>query len=124
MKKQFADYETSKILKELGFDEKCLAYYNSLGSNRKLKPIDTDFKNFRDIGIQLIKVPLWSQVEQWLWEKHQILISVNHRGEGVFCPYISFTKKGEGVLCIREENPIDAKIKGIKEAVEYLKITK
>ena len=43
MKEQFVTYEIAEQLKEKGFIENCLAYFNI---EKELNPIDTDFINF------------------------------------------------------------------------------
>jgi len=64
---EFVTYEQALALKELGFDEKCLAFYNS-------KFLDSTDYNFddgtsKDIGL-CIKAPLKQQVFRWFREKH------------------------------------------------------
>ncbi len=84
MKSQFVFYSIAKDVKELGFDEPCLAIYR------------TDFPkgvdNFQFVGSHLIHVtinsnkimaktsiaaPLWQQVIDWLREEHGIWIEIN-----------------------------------------------
>lgn len=62
MEKEFATYEQALALKELGFDEECFGYYNS---DRELKPIDTDFINFRGVSEPSLKAPLYQQTFRW-----------------------------------------------------------
>ncbi|MGV8961885.1 MAG: hypothetical protein ACOH2V_00700 [Candidatus Saccharimonadaceae bacterium] len=78
MKNQFSTYEIAKKLKELGFDEECLAYYHN--DNEDI----TDnnfylFDYFNTIGITttqlksnkgmecFIAAPLWQQIIDWLF---------------------------------------------------------
>lgn len=85
MKDQFATYEVSKQLKELGYDEKCFGHWTTGGASvRTEKTLFVEiFKN----GItrsesNLTISPLWQQVEQWLWEKYKIWIEVNKDTNG------------------------------------------
>ena len=65
MEKEFIPYEQALALKELGFDEPCIGYYNYNGSHFfKYKP-KTDDKN-------LTKAPLYQQAFRWFREKYNI----------------------------------------------------
>ena len=73
MKKEFVTYEQAVALKELGFDEDCLAFYNG-------KFLDSSDYNFddgtsKDIGL-CIKVPLKQQVFRWFREKYEWITSI------------------------------------------------
>ena len=68
MKNEFVDYKTALALKELGFDEPCIGYYNYDGSYFfKYKP-RTDDKN-------LTKAPLYQQAFRWFREKHNLVFN-------------------------------------------------
>lgn len=114
MKDQFVDYETAEMLKELGFDEKCFAWYIIEDKTIVIEKCETN-----TIGV--LKSPLWQQVEQWLWEKLEtsIHVDVNHickiylsNGEEIFLGL----DKGDMPFL----SPITAKNKGIKAAVKHL----
>ena len=76
---QFATYEISSLLKEKGFDEACLGYYKK--NDNKIYPVDTDFINFRLINYDNIPTPLYSQILDWLRERHNIHITIYKAGE-------------------------------------------
>jgi len=79
--KEFADYETSKMLKELGFNEAgCFQYFDRYGNDLPCHQlassrVNNDFRND-----DRIMNPLWQQVKQWLWEKHRIYFDVLQKG--------------------------------------------
>ena len=77
MKKEFATYEISLELKGLGFDEPCLGFWNDY---KRL-----DFSIFVDKNKNLLKAPLWSQVIDWLREKHDIHIDNGWCVSDPFC---------------------------------------
>lgn len=136
MKDQYADYETSKKLKELGFDELCHCFYEE-DETFKFNNGDeyTDgstakgnwLANNKTLSDDFYVAPTWQQVKQWLWEKHNIRIEtpfsvVTHSY------YINILKR-EGInsemkfgktIFYTAENPIAGEIEGIKKAVEYL----
>lgn len=77
MNKQFVTYEIALKLKELKFDELCLAYYNptsNSGSELVIYPIDTDFARYRKVSATCVKAPLCQQAIDWLLIKHNIII--------------------------------------------------
>jgi len=73
MKHLFVPYLIAKALKEKGFNEPCLAYYNpvvdiSMGTPL-FKPVDTDFVTFREVVDPCIKAPLYQQAVDWLFKR-------------------------------------------------------
>jgi hypothetical protein len=63
MKNEFTSYEQALELKELGFDEPCLAFYNG----KFLESTDYDFDNgnSKDIGLCIV-APIYQQAFRWL----------------------------------------------------------
>ena len=67
MNKEFVTYKQALTLKELGFDELCLSFYNG-------KFLDSTDYNFndgtsKDVGL-CINAPLKQQVFRWFREKY------------------------------------------------------
>jgi len=66
MNKEFILYEQALELKQLGFDEKCLAYYLA----------DTLFTSndivYNSTNIPIIKAPLYQQAFRWFREKYEL----------------------------------------------------
>jgi hypothetical protein len=74
MEKLFVDYATAKQLKEKGFDEECMGYYN--GENLQiiaLVPLSS-----LNINNKNIDAPLYQQVIDWFREKHKIHITIDN----------------------------------------------
>ena len=73
MKNQFASYEIASKLKELDFDEECIAWYylpaNATNKNDYILALDSETPENQ---IVYIKAPLWQQVIDWFREKHKI----------------------------------------------------
>ena len=77
MKRQFCSYEIALKLKELGFDEECIAVYTKYNNNSKteLFPKLQDFSKgyfntainsyYEKEKIKVICAPLWQQVIDW-----------------------------------------------------------
>jgi hypothetical protein len=71
MKKDLTLYEESFELKELGFDEPCLAVFDG-ESNFK---INTEPRNWNDnlVNGNTTSCPTYSQAFRWFREKHQLI---------------------------------------------------
>jgi hypothetical protein len=69
MNKEFIPYEQSLELKELGFDEPCLAFYN--GKFLESTGYDFDNDTSKDIGFCIV-APLYQQAFRWFREKYNI----------------------------------------------------
>jgi hypothetical protein len=80
MNKEFIPYEQALELKELGFDEPCLTFYNG----KFLESTDYDFDNgtSKDIGLCIV-APLYQQAFRWLREKYGFTYSVGSTNIGV-----------------------------------------
>ena len=94
MEEQFATYEIALELKELGFDEECIAsYYTNIKENntakydvRKKLNASFDYNAFTDEDDSgyirnsdkeyYISAPLWQQVIDWFREKQNICINI------------------------------------------------
>ncbi len=84
MEKQFVPYELAVKLKELGFDEECISFYNQSGS-LNLSRIDSFNWVIRNSNSQVVKLkcvsaPLWQQAFDWFREKHGWDYLIQHRG--------------------------------------------
>jgi hypothetical protein len=62
-KKDFAPYEPSLALKELGFDEPCFGWYSKDG---------TFYEGKMTIHQGLLSAPLYQQAFRWLYQKLEI----------------------------------------------------
>lgn len=124
MKEQFTDYETAKMLKELGFNQPCYARYNDdiLGENACMGSLDHNTDN----ADWVTSAPLYQQAEQWLWEK-KIYVNVScHKGiinkprDFTVCSLDVDKKEIIAVVSRAFDSPITAKTEGIKQAIKHL----
>ena len=72
MKEQFIPYELALKLKELGFDEECIGYYQVVNNKTILFKIPTQPSHTSSqekvkyiYGIKSIQAPLWQQAFDW-----------------------------------------------------------
>lgn len=80
IKDLFVTYEIALLLKELGFDEECLAYYFTLDNKKWQFVFKSEYDNIDDrinIGGKFtLLTPLYQQVESWIRDKFKLRISI------------------------------------------------
>lgn len=69
MEKEFVPYELAVKLKELGFDEPCLANW----SNNKVFKLNHDFYKSSEIDGRWVTAPTFSQAFRWFREKNFLI---------------------------------------------------
>jgi hypothetical protein len=80
MKKEFVPYELALRMKQLGFNEPCIAFYtqNAYGDGKELqwfrKPNDCNS------DYVFISAPLYQQAFKWFREKYHIIGEVKFKG--------------------------------------------
>lgn len=103
MKNQFVTYEIAKKLKELGFNEMCLAVYCRDISEDKTNPdllfldqTENEQRAFSNTQMASVCAPLWQQVIDWLRESHnkEIIIEAGPADLG-YSFTIYYTKDGK-----------------------------
>lgn len=75
MENQFVPYEIALSLKELGFEEICLAIYNreeTLRFNNLHNPIDRRKTGFPKFNDGKTPAPLWQQAFDWFRENYKL----------------------------------------------------
>jgi hypothetical protein len=77
----YVSFEVAKLLKEKGFDEKCMSYYGHgkfhLGNQEYIKSnTDRDGVAFNGVPYDAYNAPSLQMAMKWLREKHNLHISV------------------------------------------------
>lgn len=88
MEKEFVPYKLAVKLKELEFDEPCIAYYVG-GEDRFVYDIYT-VNNFsgRNILIgEAVATPLWQQVFEWFRNKYKFKVGIGINDKGLYYDY-------------------------------------
>ena len=78
MNKEFVSYEQAVALKELGFDEPCLARFFKVGDEKEIF-IYFNTPSNENTDVTII-APLKSQVFEWFREKHDLIYSIGYMG--------------------------------------------
>lgn len=74
MLSEFIPYEQALALKELGFDEECLAYYNGDKELDHLMPERVIYSANYNNSTNIVSAPLYQQAFKWFREKYKILV--------------------------------------------------
>ena len=118
--KDYCDYDTCVALKELGFNERCLGWYDeerTLNHNRKVLWANTHIENYNAIAC-----PSLYEAQKWLREEKRILILPDYNSFGWFCGIhypINSVKMFK--YTAKEVNSYEeALLEGIKEAIKIL----
>ncbi len=139
MDNEFVTLEIAKKLKELGFNERCMAadyyadgtilidYAEEGITNKQLdKLIDECNKDSSSNGEELLSysptIPLWQQAIDWLRKKHKLHITVTSISQDSWQWHI--TKPGESLGKVYDEDFYTyetAREDAIKEALKLIK---
>lgn len=107
MKKQFVEYDIAVTLKQKGFKEPCLAFYDT--SENPMKLVNCHYtRDWNNIGNPTtpingtsVSAPLYQQVVNWLFEKHKTYVSAvaggKFKGDIEFSASIQKYEDGEWV---------------------------
>ena len=103
-------FELAKLLKEKGFDGNYFHYWNMVNHSGKWK-VDTSIWEYTD---DYIEAPTIAEVVMWLYEKHEIWISVEASDDfTMFC--FRVRKKEVSRLSFNYNSPTEA----YEAAIEY-----
>lgn len=132
MENHFANFETSKMLKEIGFDEPCFAWFNYDGEFVMRQVFtETHGKYYgiekQDCLEEHTLAPLWQQAEEWLWNNKKISIEIErvsiHTALYKVRVYQYIDNEPGLIQYLHFESPITCKIEAIKTAVKHLSDT-
>jgi hypothetical protein len=115
--KDFAPYQPSLDMKELGFDEPCFGYYYTLdGKDWKFaddKQYDS-LDEFYNIGSKFtISAPLYQQAFRWFREKYNLHSEIRSYTAKFFTPVI---QKLESIVTYIEYGGVNSKYATYEEA--------
>ena len=88
MKNEFVPYEQALQLKELGFDEPCLASYETAFG----KGIDFELGYIIDGPKNYVLTPLYQQAFRWFRERYKLLGTPQYFTGGFYCYTINDMK--------------------------------
>ena len=96
MKNEFIPYEQSLELKELGFDEPCIAFYEPGNKQVQVVGVEQRYNNPELLRMEDFCAPLYQQAFRWFREKHG-LVGIIKFGTNDFT-YNVYNEDGMGLL--------------------------
>jgi hypothetical protein len=131
MEKEFVPYEQSLELKELGFDEPCMCFYNN---RKELKVYHNADKDWNTLEHQLLSnskitlpntysAPTYSQVFRWFREKYKLSGTPHYFTNGFYCYTINDMKnsKKSNRLFTEFETYEEAELACLRKLIEIIK---
>jgi len=124
MEKQFVTYDIALTLKELGFDEPCMARFE-IRTNELTEVMSPKLQMFvrtesqEEFSWQICSAPLWQQVIDWFMEKYDIIINVDMNcmeNEG-FTFYVGNVKSRETIIEDESYGNVNSYYDARKEAI-------
>jgi hypothetical protein len=123
--KDFVEYPEALALKELGFDEPCLGYYNTTRSkqNELLFPqYAGELENWNEMT-HLCSAPLYQQAFRFFREKHGIGSWIHHyfdmdKGTFIYSYVLTLPHRGEEYVYDTHE---EAELECLKKLIEIVK---
>jgi hypothetical protein len=123
MKNEFIPYEQSVKLKELGFDEPCIAFYEPGNKQVQVVGVEQRYNNPELLRMEDFCAPLYQQAFRWFREKHG-LVGIIKFGTNDFT-YNVYNEDGMGLLTKESLNfnstYEEAELACLKKLIEIVK---
>ena len=117
MEKDFTPYEEALALKELGFNRRTLAQYNTRRGNEWILTLDFSGEGQYPKGSSACIAPTFSQAFRWFREKYDCHHTIQHNKKYVGIAYSSVVN-----FSIDEFNTYeDAELECLKKLIEIVK---
>jgi len=124
MNKEFIPYEQALALKELGFDEPCLGFYNK-EDRPNLGYCTNSFQDDTTLEIKCT-APLYQQAFRWFREKHKLWAYNIPYNTGKYCIEIWRLVEGDDYVKTKEDRVImdnweEAELACLNKIIELIK---
>lgn len=122
-KEQFLPYDIALAFKKLGFNEKCLGYFNQSGKLICGINVPDESFLFTNIGKRptACLAPLWQQAINWFEFEHGITISIKREYDSTFRYTLYCMKQNLCKKCnIEFYNSTQARLYGVLEAIKIV----
>jgi hypothetical protein len=125
MKNEFIPYEQALELKELGFDEPCIAFYEPGNKQVQVVGVEQRYNNPELLRMEDFCAPLYQIAFRWFREKSFICHVTNDLSDSCYDEiYVYVMTKGYGDLIDRSEEYRtyeEAELACIKKLIEIVK---
>ena len=122
MEREFVDYTEALVLKELGFDEPCFAFFN--GNHLSFARFDI-LGNPLDI-CNCIEAPTYSQAFRFFREEHGLYSCIMYSSDGIikggYSPMIDVMKPHKAILDFNNYDTYEeAELECLKKLIQIVK---
>jgi len=118
MNKEFIPYEQALELKELGFNEPCIAYWD----NEKVFELNEEYLRSSQMDSTWITAPLYQQAFRWFREKHNLKSCIMFRTSMEDNKeYYDWLIKGQEVVYRHFNTYEEAELACLKKLIEIVK---
>jgi hypothetical protein len=122
MNQEFVPYEIVKELKEMGFDEDCIAFYFYVKTPMLTLCEPELFEKLKKGNLVLLKAPLWQQAFKWFRNKHNLLGVVDYdETDKKFYYFINTMKNDEVNWSKNFDFYEEAELECLKKLIEIIK---
>ena len=130
MEKEFIPYELALELKELGFDEPCLAFYDGKETNQvyynSIRNGSGDYEPFKDNErLKWFGAPLYQQAFRWLRHKHNCVCEIIRKEDGNHSEFIGWVyidgRKIDVVSYWDSKSYEETELECLKKLIEIIK---
>jgi hypothetical protein len=120
MNKEFIPYEQALALKELGFDENCIAFYEPGNKQVQVVGVEQRYNNPELLRMKDFCAPLYQQAFRWFREKYQIDSWIYPNLNGLYS--VSNIRRGVGLGKVSEYQTYEeAELECLKKLIEIVK---
>jgi hypothetical protein len=117
MEKEFIPYEQALALKELGFDEPCLGYFDPL-----YKQLVVWEKESTNSSSNWVSAPLYQQAFRWFREKFEAYYTIEGSKKYGFAFFIYYENDDKDELKSKEYSTYkEAELECLKKLIEIVK---
>ncbi len=121
MEKEFIPYEQALVLKELGFDEPCFAFYSKIYGLMTTSPTN----KVNEFAGEVI-LPLYQQAFLFFREKYNLYSTIvlisNSPKDRAYMPMIDYIYPHKAIMDFVEyETPEEAELECLKKLIEIVK---
>jgi hypothetical protein len=123
MNKEFIPYEQALALKELGFDENCIAFYEPGNKQVQVVGVEQRYNNPELLRMKDFCAPLYQQAFRWFREKYKLQAEILWRGDmNCFCYKTGKFKQGSHDFSKDDYNTYEeAELECLKQLIEIVK---
>jgi hypothetical protein len=125
MNKEFIPYEQALELKELGFDEPCMAFYELNNREAMVVGVSQRYNDPSLLTITDFCAPLYQQSFRWFREKYNLICGVQYMGKNKINWWDIYVVGHYNIhyeeMCMKHQSYEEAELECLKKLIEIVK---